>query len=901
MKPNFALSLSFEGIRLLHRAAGGWRIVGEVGLETSDLPGELAVLRRTATALDPSGLRTKLLLPEGQIKYLTLDTPGLDNDARREAARAALDGATPYAVDDLAFDISVEGDQTHVAAVARETLTEAEGFATEHRFNPISFVAVPDAAPYPGEPFFGPTRASNALLVPGEEVEPDGIAVVVVGDVEAADGPVVDVPEAAEAVAEVAPEDPPKEALAEEDAPPLFRSRASREEAEPEAPEPTPFEAAEPLPAEPEPEPEPVVETKVAEPAPAPEASDDPEPLSASDIAEPAPSAAPENNADPIPVMPSLGAASRDTPPPKPKSAPDLVAPPPTPGFSSRRRDETPKDVPARQEPVVTAPVVSPDVDLPPVQGVADAGLPDDVPSFEAPPVPAPEPEERARPAAAALAAASAAAAPIGRFLSRRKSAGPAAAGGAVAMQPAVAAPAPAPATARDEAERMAVFGARRRDIGGKPRFLGLMLTVALLVFLAGVAAWASVFLDDGLNLSRLFGDRAPQATASAPVTPTEPEEPEGVQTASLEPTLTEEDNAVLDALREPVAPQIEELTPQQLEARYATTGIWPVAPDVPPEPLSQLNLDDLYLASIDPVSTSADAVALPSVQSFGTDLATAKVSSPAAAGTRFALNDQGLVIPTAAGALSPDGYTVFLGRPPLVPPATPTRFQAVPQDTGVRDALAAFRPQARPGDLTENNERAQLGGLTRSELAGLRPQLRPRSVQERAAEAAAAAAAAEAADAATETAEAAATPEDTAFDNPTRLAIKTSLRPDTRPRNFQRIVRRAQRTPQPQAQEERVASRQVAPRTVTPAIPTKTSVAKQATVRNAINLRKVNLIGVYGKPSNRRALVRLSNGRYKKVVVGDRIDGGRVVAIGDSELRYQKGNRNVVLKMPRT
>ena len=66
------------------------------------------------------------------------------------------------------------------------------------------------------------------------------------------------------------------------------------------------------------------------------------------------------------------------------------------------------------------------------------------------------------------------------------------------------------------------------------------------------------------------------------------------------------------------------------------------------------------------------------------------------------------------------------------------------------------------------------------------------------------------------------------------------------------------------------------------------------------MNLRQVNLIGVYGTPSNRRALVRLSNGRYKKVKVGDRLDRGRVTAIGDSQLRYNKGGRNVVLRMPR-
>ena len=129
-------------------------------------------------------------------------------------------------------------------------------------------------------------------------------------------------------------------------------------------------------------------------------------------------------------------------------------------------------------------------------------------------------------------------------------------------------------------------------------------------------------------------------------------------------------------------------------------------------------------------------------------------------------------------------------------------------------------------------------------------------------------------------------------------LAAAASLRPETRPRNFDRLVARATRSaPKADSTEQRTAS--VAPRTVTPSIPSTASVARAATVNKAINLRQVNLIGVYGTPSNRRALVRLGNGRYQKVEVGDRFDGGRVSAIGDSELRYQKGNRNVILKMP--
>ena len=46
---------------------------------------------------------------------------------------------------------------------------------------------------------------------------------------------------------------------------------------------------------------------------------------------------------------------------------------------------------------------------------------------------------------------------------------------------------------------------------------------------------------------------------------------------------------------------------------------------------------------------------------------------------------------------------------------------------------------------------------------------------------------------------------------------------------------------------------------------------------------------------SQRYALVRQSNGRYKKVKVGDKIDGGTVKAITATEVRYQKGGKLVV------
>eukprot|EP00581_Thalassiosira_minuscula_P023296 CAMPEP_0184432288 /NCGR_PEP_ID=MMETSP0738-20130409/341801_1 /TAXON_ID=385413 /ORGANISM="Thalassiosira miniscula, Strain CCMP1093" /LENGTH=47 /DNA_ID= /DNA_START= /DNA_END= /DNA_ORIENTATION= len=45
MKPNFALTLSFDGIGLLHRAGSGWHSVGEVSLDSPNLATSLADLR----------------------------------------------------------------------------------------------------------------------------------------------------------------------------------------------------------------------------------------------------------------------------------------------------------------------------------------------------------------------------------------------------------------------------------------------------------------------------------------------------------------------------------------------------------------------------------------------------------------------------------------------------------------------------------------------------------------------------------------------------------------------------------------------------------------------------------------------------------------------------------------
>ena len=74
---------------------------------------------------------------------------------------------------------------------------------------------------------------------------------------------------------------------------------------------------------------------------------------------------------------------------------------------------------------------------------------------------------------------------------------------------------------------------------------------------------------------------------------------------------------------------------------------------------------------------------------------------------------------------------------------------------------------------------------------------------------------------------------------------------------------------------------------------------AANATLAEAIDLREVNLIGVFGRPNDRRALVRLANGRYVRVAVGDSLDGGQVAAIGDNALNYVKRGQTITIAIP--
>ncbi|MEE2944131.1 MAG: hypothetical protein VX444_03055 [Pseudomonadota bacterium] len=728
MKPDYALSLSLDGIKFLCRVDGGWHQLGDVPLEHADLNGALSELRGLGEDHAGGDALCKIILPNDQIKYLTLDDVTGDQDA---AIAEALESATPYALDELAYDFVETNGGVQIAAVARETLGEALDFATEHGFQPVSFTSIPEPGQFDAEPFFGATPQAATLVDDADDIGPDDAAVFVVSE-----GPL--------------PETKP------EPAPSFASSRLI---------------------------------------------------------------ATPVTGSDETVAAAKLGGATRGA---------DLAEPSKTNELDKDEAAPQPENPLAAQEPRFDPATL--------IAGLKNR--------------PEPSSEPRARGAARASEAETVVA-PIST---------PAKTNGA---------------TQADGLAKDIKSVQSEPKVGGKPRYLGAILVVILLAFMAGVALWASMASEDGVT--GLFSPRD-----SIDTIPIESQPTEEFETTALPPvsdgTIT--DSAEIEALDDNegilIDPVLEAavLTPGG-EALYAATGIWDRAPSQPVTPNSDTS-EGIYLASFETMQQTHDAIALPTPESFGVDTAIARQLDPVAAGITFEFDEQGLVIATAAGALSPEGFKVFLGKPAVVPASFPVRTE-VQEETEVVETpsevsrLAAFRPKLRPTDLIEQNERATLGGSTLSEIARIRPKLRPErpepSVQV-----------------------ASIDPSD--IQAATDQAVLASIRPKSRPANFAATVKQ---------QQERQASIAV-PRTerVAPSIPTTASVARNATQENAINLRKVNLIGVYGASNDRRALVRLSSGRYKKVEVGDRIDGGKVAAISNSELRYVKGGRTIVLKMPR-
>ena len=165
MKPSFALNFTDSSIGLLHRTSRGWLEVGAVAFDEPDLRYGACISARLRPGAGTAGDHDQTRHTEQSDPLHDFACPGPRcSKPTCTDHGAALEGKTPYAVDELVFDWSGTGKTVQVAVVARETLEEAESFARENRFNPVSFVAIPEPGQFGGEPWFGPTAVAPSFL-----------------------------------------------------------------------------------------------------------------------------------------------------------------------------------------------------------------------------------------------------------------------------------------------------------------------------------------------------------------------------------------------------------------------------------------------------------------------------------------------------------------------------------------------------------------------------------------------------------------------------------------------------------------------------------------------------------------------------------------------------------------
>lgn len=245
---------------------------------------------------------------------------------------------------------------------------------------------------------------------------------------------------------------------------------------------------------------------------------------------------------------------------------------------------------------------------------------------------------------------------------------------------------------------------------------------------------------------------------------------------------------------------------------------------------------------------------------------------------------------------------------------AQDTVVQAIQQDSSVLaladPSLSGLRARVRPSTLRviTPEERSSLLALADPTLAGKRTRARPSNLRILRPEP----------EPEPEPEVEVEQPEETPVIRGTKQAIAVSPKPKVRParlaRVVQRVTREASRTNAAVQNDSGNASGvsnsggatrgtaklpKSARGTVKSAPPTSATVARAATEKSRFKKSRMSLVGIFGAPNKRRALIRLPSGRYVKVQNGDKVGGWKVSAIGEGSLRIKKGSRDQVLRIP--
>ena len=374
-------------------------------------------------------------------------------------------------------------------------------------------------------------------------------------------------------------------------------------------------------------------------------------------------------------------------------------------------------------------------------------------------------------------------------------------------------------------------------QVGGKPKYFGLILTTLLLLFIFTVAALAATLGRDKISTWLGLSPSQPEMIAALPANPNgrvieiglKPLDAPSAPTdqTALVPQTSDDALGLQEAeiaLKDPendAEPPIDLFAQEPPAVRALAIG-----PVTEPAATPPSNAEG-YVAAPDPNLQSGGEPPLLDMPWLRPDpLPDKENHAPNVA------QDQ------AEERSAPDAAQ--LAKPVNIPPVTAALEQtdqsvapwphedASPEET---NPLAAVRPMARPASLPSP--------------------VRPRTL-------------------------------------PDGKSLARSLRPESRPR----AIELAALLPAPVVAKP---SEIQAPTAIS-----RKTVTRSATRKNVVNLRNINIIGITGTTRLRNALVRLPNGQVVKVRIGDRLDGGRVTDISSKTLTYAKSGRSITLNMPR-
>ncbi|MCV2875165.1 hypothetical protein OE810_02735 [Rhodobacteraceae bacterium XHP0102] len=155
MTTEFTLHLSPEAIILAARQTDDqWENVITTAPAADDLSEAFA--RMKALISQKKNAQLLLVIPREQVLFTTCPAPSIQNRAAEiQAVETRLDGLTPYPLDELRYDWVRHGPLLQIAAIAQETIEDANTFVSAYGINAAALTVETRPNEYDGAPVFG--------------------------------------------------------------------------------------------------------------------------------------------------------------------------------------------------------------------------------------------------------------------------------------------------------------------------------------------------------------------------------------------------------------------------------------------------------------------------------------------------------------------------------------------------------------------------------------------------------------------------------------------------------------------------------------------------------------------------------------------------------------------------